>query len=267
MSGGDPARQWHASELCDALLERGLRFDGRLTKYVVNHALKGCSALVYLRRMVWGPGAEWLAGATSRLDVREAVIGLLEAQGRPMSTAEVRARLAAVRGVNQTFQIFPSDPLVRIGPGLWGLLHRDVDVAGAQHWLALLRQALQQRQTGLHLSELPGVSGLESAGGATLDAAWMAVAETAGIRVDRGQYAYLAEWGESRRLAVPDAVKSAFEDVGPTGVFFDDICLRVNALTQRQVPSGHISQALRGMELSYDPVSRLWTPDVSDAGA
>ena len=265
MSGGEPARQWHASELCDALLERDLSFDGQLTKYVVNYALKGCSGLVDLRRMVWGLGGEWQAGAASRLDVRQAVIGLLEAQGRPMTTAEVRARLAAVRGVNQTFQIFPADPLVRIGSGLWGLLHRDVDVSGAQPLLARLREALQLRQTGLHLSELPTVPGLEWRAGANPDSAWMAVAETAGIRVDRGQYTYLGEWGASRRLAVPDAVKAAVADVGAEGVVFEDVCRRVNGLTQREVPSGHVSQALRGMDLSYDSARRLWMPESTEA--
>ena len=182
-----------------------------------------------------------------------------------MTTAEVRARLAAVRGVNQTFQIFPSDPLVRIGPGLWGLLYRDVDLAGAQPLLARLREALQARQTGLHLTELPGVPGLDLVDSAAQDAAWTAAAETAGIRIDRGQYAYLAEWGASRRLAVPDAVKAAIADVGAEGVVFEEICQRVNALTQREVPANHVNQALRGLDLSYDAARRLWMFETQDA--
>jgi hypothetical protein len=121
MSAGDPMRQWHAAELCQALQDRGLGFEGRLTKYVVNHALKDRPALVYLRRMVWALGGEWEAGAASRLDVRQSIISLLQDEGRPMTTTELRTRLAAVRGVNHTFQIYPSDPLMRIGPSLWGL--------------------------------------------------------------------------------------------------------------------------------------------------
>lgn len=267
VAGGDPARQWHASELCDALLERGLGFDGRLNKYVVNHALKGCSGMVDLRRMVWGLGGAWQAGAATRLDVRQAVIGLLESHGRPMSTAEVRASLAAVRGVNQTFQIFPSDPLVRIGPGIWGLLHRDVDVTRASHLVTLLHDALLQRQSGMHLTELAEVPGLEVGAVGLPEASWLAVAESAGIRVDRGQYAYLAEWGASRRLAVPDAARAAVADAGPGGVVFEDICVHVNRLTQRDVPFGHVSQALRGLDLSYDPTSRRWRAESSEPTA
>lgn len=121
MASGEAARQWHASELCDALIERGMGFGGRLTPYVLNFALKDSELLVDLRRMVWGLGAAWLEGAASRVDVRTAVIALLREHGRPMTTDEIRERLREVRGVSQTFQIHPSGPLIRVGTGLWGL--------------------------------------------------------------------------------------------------------------------------------------------------
>ena len=89
----------------------------------------------------------------------------------------------------------------------------------------------------------------------------MALAQTAGIHIDRGQYAYLAEWGESRRVAVSDAVSSAVAGIGAAGVVFEDICRRVNLLVQREVPTNHVSQALRGMDLSYDPARRLWVAE------
>ena len=127
MASGDAARQWHASELCDVLIERGMGFDGRLTPYVLNFALKDSELLVDLRRMVWGLGAAWQEGAASRLDVRTAVIALLREHGRPMTTDEIRERLREVRGVSQTFQIHPSGPLVRVGTGLWGLDDRQPD--------------------------------------------------------------------------------------------------------------------------------------------
>lgn len=262
VSGGEPARQWHASELCDALLDRGLAFDGRLTKYVVNHALKGSARLVDLRRMVWGLSNEWQAGAAARLDVRQAVIDLLEHEGRPMTTAEVRERLTKVRGVNQTFQIHASDPLARIGAGLWGLMYRDVNVREAQALVARIRSALQERQSGLHVTELPLALGLPH--GAEVDASVLAVAEAGGIRIDRGQYVYLSERGTSGRVYLPEAVKAAVADVGATGIAFDDLCQRVNTLTQREVPRQLVSQALGGLDMCFDPVSRLWAPGTAD---
>ncbi len=262
ISGGEPARQWHASELCDALLDRGLSFDGRLTKYVVNHALKGSARLADLRRMVWGLSNEWQAGAAARLDVRQAVIDLLEHEGRPMTTAEVRERLTKVRGVNQTFQINASDPLARIGPGLWGLLYRDVNVREAQPLVARIRSTLQERQSGLHVTELPLALGLPD--GADVDASVLALAEKEGIRIDRGQYVYLSEWGISRRVYLPEAVKAAVAEAGPKGIAFDDLCLRANALTQREVPRQLVSQALGGLDMSFDPISRLWAPGTAD---
>jgi hypothetical protein len=266
MAGADSGRQWHASEICEALQERGLSFDGKLTKYIVNHALKGNGALVYLRRMVWALGAQWQEGASSRLEVRQAVIDLLEAQGRPMTTPEIRARLAAARGVNQTFQIYPAAPLVRIGTGLWGLLHRDVNVDGAKAVLTRLHEALQARQTGLHLTEIPQVLGLQ---GDELAAksAWLPVADGLGISVDRGQYAYITAWGTSRRLAAHEAVEAAVVGVGAEGVDFETICSRVNVLAQRQVPTTHVSVALPDVGMVYDAACRRWKPEASATGS
>jgi hypothetical protein len=122
MLSGDATRQWHATELCDAMMEKGMGFDGQLTPYILNFALKDSTLLVDLRRMVWGLGTAWQEGAASRVDVRTAVIALLQEHGGPMTTDEIRRQLAAVRGVNQSFQIHPAGPLVRVGPGLWDLV-------------------------------------------------------------------------------------------------------------------------------------------------
>lgn len=121
MMAGDEFRQWHSSELCQALIEHGLGFEGQLTPYIVNFALRDSDWLVDLRRMVWGLATAWQEGAASRVAVRDAVIALLQEHGRPMSTDEIRERLSETRGVGQIFQIHPSGPLVRIGTGIWGL--------------------------------------------------------------------------------------------------------------------------------------------------
>lgn len=52
ISGADLSRQWHTSELFDAMLARGLGFEGRLTKYTLKYAIEGSEVLVYLRRMI-----------------------------------------------------------------------------------------------------------------------------------------------------------------------------------------------------------------------
>lgn len=263
VSGGEAGRQWHPSEVCDALLERGLGFDGRLTKYVVNYALEDCKQLVYLRRMVWGLGSQWQAGAASRLDVRQAVIDLLQKEGRPMTTAEVREQLAKVRGLNQTFQIVPAGPLVRIGPGLWGLLDRDVDVHAVQPLVERLRAALLVRQAGLHVTELPEILGLPP--GASVELPVLALAQAQGVRIDRGQYAYLGEWGTSRRVSVPEAVTAAFDAVGSSGLTFDELCGRVNASTQRDVPPDAVHRTLGDLDLDFDPVRQRWSSAASAA--
>jgi len=68
----------------------------------------------------------WIAAAAdtddqSRIDVHQAVVAIVQAAGHPLSTGEIKERLTAVRGVNEFFQIFPIDPLIRVQPGRWGI--------------------------------------------------------------------------------------------------------------------------------------------------
>ncbi|MHC8441420.1 MAG: DNA-directed RNA polymerase subunit alpha C-terminal domain-containing protein [Candidatus Eutrophobiaceae bacterium] len=131
VSGGSPSRQWHSSEIYDELLNRDFAFDGKLTKYIINIALANSPNLVYLRRMIWGVRGIWNANADARLDVKQAIVSLLEAEGKPMRTEQIRSRLIERRGLNTYFQIQPSSPLVRLGPKLWGLEGRDLDMQQA----------------------------------------------------------------------------------------------------------------------------------------
>ena len=118
--GGATTKQWHCSEFYDELVLRGFSFEGKLTKYVINLALKESTYLVYLKRMVWGLRGQWTESAESRLDVTDAIVSLLEETGRPMNTVEIRQKLESVRGLNVHFQIWAFSPLVRLGPGFGG---------------------------------------------------------------------------------------------------------------------------------------------------
>lgn len=127
-SGGEPDKQWHTAELLDELLDRGLDFDGKLTKYVIQIALRRSKTFANMKRMVLGYKDKWDATAASRLDMRQAVMALLEETGRPMNTMEIREGLQNGRGVNNHFQIHPLGNLIRMGTGLWGLADRDIKV-------------------------------------------------------------------------------------------------------------------------------------------
>ena len=266
MHGEAADRQWHCMELCDALVERGLGFDERLSKYVVNFALKDAPRLAYLGRLVWGLAESWHESVSSRIDVRQAVIALLEREGHPLTTAEIRSRLEAERGVNIHFQIHPAEPLVRVGPGEWGLMHRDLglDVDSAKVILDRLQKRLRVLGRGIHLSEVARElsCGSGDAVGRDLSPYWIStLARSAGMRIDKGQYAYLQDWGSSRRLSIQDSVQAALTESGATGARLDDICIRANEISLRQCSKMTIRQALQTVGAVFEPSTGLWTAD------
>lgn len=255
IAGGDAARQWHTSELFDELMARSLDFDGRLTKYIINIALRESKCLVYMQRMVWGLKESWTGGAASRLDVRQAVISLLETEGKPLTTGQIREKLMADRGVSASFQIFNYGPLVRIGTGMWGLAHRDITLKNLDLLLEQLDARLQTLQHGLHVSEIAAaVGGLNEDEVQPL----LTCGRQRGLRVDRWQYVYPAAWGESRRFSTAEAIKIALAERQATGASFDEIRKTVNRLTLREVPGMNISQLLQNIEAERDPVTGFW---------
>ena len=151
---GPAGKQWHSAELLGGLIEGGFAGE-HLNKYVVDYALRKASGLIRLGRMAWTAADDITAG--ERIDIRDAVQSLVFDAGRPLTTAEIRQRLVALRGVNDTFQFSFSDPLIRVGPGLWGLNDRDVPVARTdQHALVdHLVANLASNGRGMHISEVP----------------------------------------------------------------------------------------------------------------
>ena len=120
---GPTERQWHTSELLDAIQERGSR--GSVAgKHILDIALKRQGQLRSLGRMVWmAPGGDVDA---LRVEVRQAQIAILQQAGRPLTTAELRQRLVAVRGLNENMQLSLADPIIKLDSSLWGLNDRDV---------------------------------------------------------------------------------------------------------------------------------------------
>lgn len=259
-SGSDSERQWHTSELLDELLERGLDFNGQLTKYIINIALRDSETFAYMKRMVWGYREHWTDSAASRLDMRQAVMALLEEAGRPLSTLEVREGLRIGRGVNAHFQIHPTGNLIRMGSGLWGLADRDVNIPNPDELLDRLVMNLEKTQQGVHVSEVGKLlGGLKDEDTHAL----IGLIKRKGMRTDRGQYVHLAGWEGSRRVWPTDAVEQAI-DAFPQGASIEQIRIEVNRLTRRDIDPIYISQLLSHIEdVSYSTETELWGRDVS----
>lgn len=255
-AGADPAKQWHTSELLDELLERGFDFDGQLNKYIVNIALRNSKTFVNMRRMVWGYKENWQASAASRLDMRQAVMALLEEAGHPLNTLELRERLECDRGLNNHFQIHPQGNLIRLGTGRWGLANRDIKANNPDALLDQLARHLQTTQEGLHASEVAAVLGDIQEEDAL---ALLGLVKQKGMRRDRAQYIYLSSWKDSRRTWPARAVEQTL-DAHPEGITIEHVRLEVWRLTKRELSGPYIGQMLYHTEgSSYNSETELWS--------
>ncbi len=259
ISSGDTNRQWHTSELMDELLDRGLDFDGRISKYIINIALRNSELLVYMKRMVWGLRGSWAESAASRLDLRQAVMALLESEGAPMSTSEIREKLFSGRGVNSHFQIHAAGNLIRIGTSKWGLADRDVQLKNPAAYFEMIEKHLLDTHEGIHVSEVSTVLGdLDE----DTSKAFFGYCKGKGLRIDRAQYLYPSTWPNSRRVWPNVAVRMALESSPAEGSTLDEIFSTVCRLTKRDFKKFQISQILVVMEDSvFDPTTEKWRID------
>lgn len=154
-------RQWHASELVDLLRQRDVGLPDSFDKYQMDIALKETASLQTLGRMVWV--REDSSNDKARVDIRQAVIAILQRAGGPLSTADLRQRVVAVRGINLGMQFHVSDPLIKLESDLWALNDRDISLKRPEQQAFLDRvvASLRARGSPAHISECSAVVGAE----------------------------------------------------------------------------------------------------------
>ncbi|MBU6522437.1 hypothetical protein KOL72_07760 [Ralstonia sp. B265] len=271
IDGADPTRQWHSREIADAMEERGIDFEGRLTPYVVSIALEGSQRLVNLGRMVWTSRSTGARGTSNRIDLHQAVISMLASEGRPMRSGEIKERIERERGLNCFFQIQAEGPLVRLGAGFWGLIDRDLPFSAdeADAIVDRLVAVLQERGKGLHVSEIqqaleafvPRVAQIED------PTVFLGLAQRDDrCGAGRGQYVFLREWGGSRRLTVIESVRRALTAAGADGLTLAAVEEAAVALAERPIPRLLVGQSCSHIGAVYDEASSRWTlPSASEA--
>ena len=264
ISDGPPGRQWHASEILAALVERGSNLVANADKYVVDISLQRSGGVHGLGRMVWAdrgiPGGD---RSELRIDQRQAIIALLQQAGRPLRASEIRQRLVAIRGVNEFFQIASIDPLIRVGNGLWGLNDRDIVIkrSDQSRFLDGLVEALQIRGFAIHASELSlGLGSMPAVSARTI----LSLCSTdPRMRVNQAQHLYLAEWGGPRRESVGEAVETILSSAEHP-LSFDEITARVEARVRRKCERGSISASLQAIEAVLDHETDRWSRGVRE---
>jgi hypothetical protein len=258
VTDGPDGRQWHTFEIRSALLERGSTAATKADKYVIDIALLKSGNLERLGRMIWAIKAAGDDTEVNRIELRQAIVRLIQQAGRPLRTEEIRLQLVAVRGVSSLFQIAASDPLIRIAPGLWGLNDRDVPIKKShqpQLRDALVR-SLNERGKGIHASELTGLR--DGPLGLSVSVIFSLAIADERLRVNQGQYLFLAEWGGPRRESVSEAVERVLTDQSRP-MRFEEIVAAVSARIGRTCERNAVSGCLQGLEAVHDPVAGLWS--------
>lgn len=273
VASGMVDRQWHSSEILSSLIERDAELLSEVDKYSLNHVLKSSAALEYLGRMTWSQLHVSDAAQRQRIDIRQAILSLLTSAGEPLTTEEIRQRLVAVRGLNETFQISESDPLVRIGNGTWGLNDRDVPIKRAQQ-LTLRNEfvlLLKRRDKGIHISEIARAGCLSSHSDISPHTVMSLVTQDARMKMNTGQYLYLTEWGDSRRESLGDAVQHVVEVEAGASFSLDELQARVEARIERSCSRIALSRCLQESDATFDPSTTRWIlpgtqnlPDMED---
>jgi len=249
-----PGKQWHSSELLGEISERLDDEAKNLDKYVLGVILKKSQIVIPLGKMTWALAQP--SATQPRVDIYQAILSILKGAGRPLSTAEIKERLTAVRGINEVFQIQPTEDLVRIESGKWGLADRDLPLSRSemQGRLNELAQLLEERNTGLHTSEVPDLIDLQEC---PAEALFSMAAQDPRLRISQGRYVYLEEWGTPRRKSVAEAVADVIAyEVQPLTI--EQIRSEVEAQLQRHCKPLAVSTALRNQGAVYDPSSRKW---------
>lgn len=240
-------RQWHASEIVAEVQEIDGSLNKRLDKFILNAALQMKSDLKYLGRLVWVlPDAD----EQHRVDLRDAVIDVLDAAGKPLKTREINDRLSEFRGTNSILQIWNRDPVIRVGRGIWGLNDRDVVVKREQQpeLIAKVFSALKQKGSGIHLDEVAQYIDIPPS--MDVEALLSIAVLDDRIAVDVGRFAYLKEWGDSRRVSLKSALDRLMKQVpGPMSI--NDIKDWLEFTTERQIDRPAVSHALSRSGVKY----------------
>jgi len=260
---GAVGRQWHASEILSSIVESEAdgSFPSQLNKYIVDIALQKSGNLKRLGRMIWSGGD---ADLEARIDIRQAIVSLVQQAGRPLRTDEIRQRLIALRGVNEHFQIASHDPLLRVGVGLWGLNDRDISIKREHQprlWEGLVG-ILRNRGSGVHVSELER-SNLTSVTGMSAQGLFSLAIFDDRLKVNSGQYLYLAEWEGPRRESVGEALRAVLvPSNGP--MEFDEILQQVEKRMKRPCERRALINCLQALDAEVKAGTSQWMLNVPD---
>lgn len=261
---GPATKQWHASDFVSLVSEIDLDSELIVNSYLISLALRRSERLVSLGRMVWALKASGAVGVSNRIDVRQAVISVLQDAGRPLTAHEVRGQLTRERGLNSFFQIPQGGSLIRVSKGVWGLVERDVPLGSLEIESAIeaLKGNLIRRQKGIHESEIIDIvrHAVPSVSPTTDPMLIMELAQREGsMSIARGQILFLSIWEQPRRLTLLQAVREALVESGADGLGLDELHVLVEEKLERSISRALLPACCDDVaEYSYS--TQRWIP-------
>jgi hypothetical protein len=264
----EPDHQWHAAELVEELQRTAnAAFDG-IDRYTIGAILDGAREVAYLGRQVWTAKDRRPLTTRDRRDVAQLVEAVLVEAGRPLAKKELREAIERARGLNENFLPQPTERVVRLGNGRWGLIDRDCRLTPDQteHALRALESILFKRGKALHSSEveeavaergvrLPTGTGDELIGRAQIDPRF---------RLARGGFVALPLWQSLGRMTISEALELTLEEwSGPATT--EAVHAKVERLLERSINRWHVTQSLSRAGLVFDYSSGLWERSSEEA--
>lgn len=261
--GGSPERQWSCAEMLDLLGGESLDLQERANQYILQIALIESSVLVNLGRLVWKAKGEGRNSGATRIDLSQAILSILEANGGPLTRDEIRDTLMRERGLSGYFQLNPRGSLVRLDATRWGLLERDVPLSSAQ--IAQMRQFMADflfhKQTGIHFTEIKTIYALqEGLLSDTIDTQTIQSILTMDHRFKSSMagYIYLSSWTGPRRLTQGEAIAEVMRSAGGNGIKVAEVMSRASALLGRQVERDSLYGAMVSAGAKFDDSTATW---------
>jgi hypothetical protein len=246
----DPERQWHTTELLEALEARGEDLPDALDKYILNILLSRSKEFQDMGRMVWSLKAVHRTDARGRIDLRDACVQVLIESGHALHNREIKERIGRLRGTSEFFFLQPTERMARVAPNKWGLVERDFGLTMGERttFLAGLEFALEKRAISLHVSELSKLvetqAGEERMYSVPTDYMLMGLVQTdPRFRVHRGRLIALRTWSDARRPTLRSAVGQTLCE-GRAEVSVTALVVELEALVGREVQRGEVTNAL-----------------------
>jgi hypothetical protein len=109
----------------------------------------------------------------------------------------------------------------------------------------------------MHLSELER-SNLMSVSGLSAQGLFSLAVGDSRLKVNSGQYLYLAEWGGPRRESMSEAVAAVLTPSAPP-LALDEILLQVEKRMRRLCDRRSLINCLHALEVEMDPSTEKWS--------